>query len=580
MAKGIATLSVAVIFLIAGMFVEAVEPFRTFGTVQGHSMTARFIGFQGNQIYIEGQDGQRFVLPYESLLPEDQRYCSDAVSKKRVQQGVPPAAPVPTQPKKEPAPTTSNPEPDPIEAPTPTPTNITKPALRSGSFFSHKIAPLGADPNSVKNGGGMPEPGEPIDFQSHVLPLLQDRCTDCHGAPFEKNGRTINPKAGLRLDTYEMVLKGTLDGPVVTPGKVEDSVFIELITLDEDDSDIMPPKGGKLTPEQIGVFTRWVEEGCKPSAAGSVTAGAGSLPAPGQPVDYEKHIKPIFEKHCLDCHGEPYVKNGRTINPKAGLRLDSYELIMKGTLDGPIVIAKNIAESNLYILVNPEEADDTEIMPPKGDPLAAEQIDAIKRWILEGALSKAAATAVDPNAVQAPVTVITTNEFRKSTPLDELAKRARPVGKPQIAAAEKTGAFITPLAEKHSLLRVEFSSNAPNIDDSALQRFSNIRNNISHLDLSRTKVTDRGLGAIRSFYNLTWLSLRMTSVGDDALTALNKLPSLWYINLVGTEVTDKGLQTLASISSLQEIYLWNSKVSKDGVAKLQTALPNAKIIYR
>ena len=98
MAKAIATLSVAVILLIAGISAEAVEPFRTFGTVQGHSMTARFIGFQGNQIYIEGQDGQRFALPYESLLPEDQRYCSDAVSKKRVQQGVPPVAPAPAQP--------------------------------------------------------------------------------------------------------------------------------------------------------------------------------------------------------------------------------------------------------------------------------------------------------------------------------------------------------------------------------------------------------------------------------------------------------------------------------------------------
>jgi mono/diheme cytochrome c family protein len=575
MAKQIATLSVAIILLIAPSTAQAVEPFRTFNTVQGHSMTARFIGYKGNQIHIEGQDGQRFALPYESLQPEDQRYCSDAVSKNRVQQVVPPAAPAPAQPE-EPVPTPpSNPEP----SPTP-PAEPESSRLRSGSFFSHKIAPLGVDPSRMPDGGGMPAPGEPIDFQSHMLPIIQDRCIDCHGAPFQKNGKTITPKAGLRLDTYEMVLKGTLDGPVVKPGNVGESVLIELITLAEDDSDIMPPKGDKLTPEQIGVFTRWVEEGSKPSATGSGTAAGGSLPAPGQPVDYETHIKPIFAKRCLDCHGEPYVKNGRTITPKAGLRLDTYETVMKGTLDGPVVISKNIAESTLYILVNPEEADDTEIMPPKGDSLAAEQIDAIKRWILEGALPKAAATAVDPNAVQAPTTATATNSFHKATPLDELAKRARAVGKPQIAAAEKTGAFITPLSKKHSLLRVEFSSNAPNIDDSALQRFSNIRNNISHLDLSRTKVTDRGMGALRSFYNLTWLSLRMTSVGDDALTALNKLPSLWYINLVGTEVTDKGIQTLASIPSLKEIYLWNSKVSADGAAKLQTALPNAKIIYR
>ena len=111
MAKQIATLSVAVILLIAASTAQAVEPFRTFNTVQGHSMTARFIGFQGNQIYIEGEDGQRFALPYESLQPDDQRYCSDAVSKKRVLEGVPPAAPAPAQPK-EPVPTPpSNPEP-------------------------------------------------------------------------------------------------------------------------------------------------------------------------------------------------------------------------------------------------------------------------------------------------------------------------------------------------------------------------------------------------------------------------------------------------------------------------------------
>ena len=98
MAKQIATLSVAVILLIVASTAQAVEPFRTFNTVQGHSMTARFIGYQGNQIYIEGQNGQRFALPYESLQPDDQRYCSDAVSKKRVQQGVPPVAPAPAQP--------------------------------------------------------------------------------------------------------------------------------------------------------------------------------------------------------------------------------------------------------------------------------------------------------------------------------------------------------------------------------------------------------------------------------------------------------------------------------------------------
>ena len=48
-----------------------------------------------------------------------------------------------------------------------------------------------------------------------------------------------------------MVIKGTLDGPVLKPGNTADSYLYELITLDEDDADVMPSKGGKLTPEQI-----------------------------------------------------------------------------------------------------------------------------------------------------------------------------------------------------------------------------------------------------------------------------------------------------------------------------------------
>ena len=59
------------------------------------------------------------------------------------------------------------------------------------------------------------EPGEPVDFTKHVLPILDERCISCHNAPYEKNGRTIHPKAGLRLDNYEWVMKGNLDNTVV-----------------------------------------------------------------------------------------------------------------------------------------------------------------------------------------------------------------------------------------------------------------------------------------------------------------------------------------------------------------------------
>ena len=75
---------------------------------------------------------------------------------------------------------------------------------------------------------------------------MEDRCFSCHQEPYDKNGRTIQPKAGLALNTYELVMKGNLDATVVTAGDVDDSYLHEVLTLDEDDDMFMPPKGGPL----------------------------------------------------------------------------------------------------------------------------------------------------------------------------------------------------------------------------------------------------------------------------------------------------------------------------------------------
>ena len=54
-----------------------------------------------------------------------------------------------------------------------------------------------------------------IDFNKHLLPILNAKCNDCH-ATYMKGDRKIAPKAGLQLDNYEMVMKGNLNGEVVS----------------------------------------------------------------------------------------------------------------------------------------------------------------------------------------------------------------------------------------------------------------------------------------------------------------------------------------------------------------------------
>ena len=63
-----------------------------------------------------------------------------------------------------------------------------------------------------------------------------------------------------------------------------------------------------------------------------------------------------------------------------------------------------------------------------------------------------------------------------------------------IAIASKNGAMVTPLAEKHPFVRIEFVSSAGSISDSEIGRIiPTVRFNLTQLDLSKTKVTDKGL---------------------------------------------------------------------------------------
>ena len=105
--------------------------------------------------------------------------------------------------------------------------------------------------------------------------------------------------------------------------------------------------------------------------------------APAQ-VDFQKDVWPIFEARCVECHRKPYEEDGRLKKPKAGLRLDGAWHILRGSDDGPIVVAERLDASTLYHHIT-LPSDDDDIMPPKGDPLTKAQVKTIGDWILAGA---------------------------------------------------------------------------------------------------------------------------------------------------------------------------------------------------
>src|ERR1041384_2397615 len=123
--------------------------------------------------------------------------------------------------------------------------------LLSGSCALAKITPEQAQT--------LPPPAtHQINFTKEIKPIIDASCIKCHG-----RGRD---KGGLQMDTRETFLKGGDSGPAVVVGKSAESHLIELVAGLDPDS-IMPKKGSKLKPEQIGVLRAWIDQGLRWDAA-------------------------------------------------------------------------------------------------------------------------------------------------------------------------------------------------------------------------------------------------------------------------------------------------------------------------
>jgi hypothetical protein len=93
---------------------------------------------------------------------------------------------------------------------------------------------------------------EPFNFETRVRPLLVKRCGACHGASKQNSG--------LRLDAKHAAFKGGDGGPVIVPGKSDESELLQRVTTADLD-ERMPPEGAPLTKVEIELLRRWIDSG-------------------------------------------------------------------------------------------------------------------------------------------------------------------------------------------------------------------------------------------------------------------------------------------------------------------------------
>ena len=97
-----------------------------------------------------------------------------------------------------------------------------------------------------------------IDFDRDIQPILSDKCYACHG-PDEKQR-----KANLRLDLKASALAKRDGYLIISPGQPSQSQLYQRITADLE-QDLMPPPHSErsLSPKEVNLLKRWIEEGAE-----------------------------------------------------------------------------------------------------------------------------------------------------------------------------------------------------------------------------------------------------------------------------------------------------------------------------
>ncbi len=170
-------------------------------------------------------------------------------------------------------------------------------------------------------------PAASSDFATEVAPILEQQCQQCHG---EKQ-----QMSGLRLDSRDSLLQGGTGGPAVVPGDSEESLLFRHV------SGLAEPRmpfGGALTPDQVAVLRRWIDDGAEwPAAAEneeSKTWWAFRHPVRQAPPETDRHPIDAFLSEQLADKG---LKRAPRADPPTLVRRAYLDLV--GLLPPPEVVA-------------------------------------------------------------------------------------------------------------------------------------------------------------------------------------------------------------------------------------------------
>jgi hypothetical protein len=111
-------------------------------------------------------------------------------------------------------------------------------------------------------------------------------------------------------------------------------------------------------------------------AVALAAVAASGAPGRDDPVDFARDVRPLLARRCLACHGG--------IKREAGLSFAFRDDAFAPLADGLRAIVPGRPDQS-ELLRRVSTRDTEERMPPKGERLAAAEIETLRRWIAQGA---------------------------------------------------------------------------------------------------------------------------------------------------------------------------------------------------
>lgn len=100
---------------------------------------------------------------------------------------------------------------------------------------------------------------EPVSFVRDVKPILADHCYGCH--------QPARDRGGYVMTDMDLLLEGGDTGKAaIVPGNADESYLLEMIQPEADGKAAMPPNLPSLSPTQIEIIRRWIDEGANNDA--------------------------------------------------------------------------------------------------------------------------------------------------------------------------------------------------------------------------------------------------------------------------------------------------------------------------